>query len=343
MRHPVILVSDERMLGHETGAGHPERPDRLRAVTAALKSEAIEEARWIAPPLVDAEHVGRVHDPAYVERLASLRGQSAQLDPDTSMSPGSWDAAQVAAGAASEAVRAVCAEEGTRAFALVRPPGHHAERARAMGFCLLNNVALAAELAIHDFGCERVLIVDWDVHHGNGTQAIFDDRADVLLFSTHQSPCYPGTGAADEVGRGDGRGFTVNVPLPPGLGDPDHLAVFDRLLTPIAASYDPDLFLVSAGFDAHREDPLAQMEVTEAGFAALCEVVTGLADRHAEGRLALVLEGGYDLGALSRSVVAVTRVLAGQDAKRVVAEPGEAALRAIDRARAVQLPFWKFD
>jgi acetoin utilization deacetylase AcuC-like enzyme len=273
-----------------------------------------------------AEAVARVHRPEHVAAMQALRGRSAALDPDTSTSPGSVDAAFLAAGAAIEAVEALFDGRAGRSFALVRPPGHHAEADHAMGFCLFNNVAVAAEHARRTLGCERVLIVDWDVHHGNGTQHIFEARRDVLVFNTHQFPFYPGTGALQENGRGEGEGFTVNVPLPKGLGDSDYGAVFREILTPVATQFKPDLVLVSAGFDAHRDDPLAQMRVTEEGFAHLCGSVVALADQLCQGRVALVLEGGYNLEALARSVRASVGVLAGERAPEVQAESPKGSL-----------------
>jgi acetoin utilization deacetylase AcuC-like enzyme len=296
------LYFDDRMLAHDPGRGHPERPDRLRAIRAALEGAPGE---WVVPAPAAREDLLRVHDAAHVDRIEALRGRVAGLDPDTATSPGSVEAALLAAGAAVQAVDA-----GGRAFALVRPPGHHAEPDRAMGFCLFNNVAVAAAHALAT-GRERVLVVDWDVHHGNGTQDAFYDRDDVLFFSTHRFPFYPGTGGAREHGRGPGEGYTVDVPLPPGLGDGDYARVFSEVLLPIADDFRPDLVLVSAGFDAHRDDPLGGMALTEEGFATLCGVVADIADRHAGGRLVLVLEGGYDLRGLARGVRACADVLGG--------------------------------
>jgi acetoin utilization deacetylase AcuC-like enzyme len=219
-------------------------------------------------------------------------------------------------------VRSVISGDAAQAFALGRPPGHHAERAAGMGFCQFNNIAVAAAHAIADHGVERVLIVDWDVHHGNGTQHIFEDRADVLVFNAHQHPLYPGTGAIDETGRGPGADCTVNAPLPAGSDDATYIALFRELLLPIADAYEPQLILVSAGFDAHERDPLGGMRVTTSGFATLCRMVADLAERQSDGRLALVLEGGYDLDGLAEGVRACVDVLSGKapDAEAEVAE-----------------------
>jgi acetoin utilization deacetylase AcuC-like enzyme len=237
----------------------------------------------------------------------------------------------MAAGAAVSAVDAVVRGEASggtrRAFALVRPPGHHAEMTRPMGFCIINNIAVATRHAQHELGIKRVLIVDWDVHHGNGTQHSFLHRADVLFVSLHQFPFYPGTGALQETGSGDGDGYTVNVPFPGGCHDGDYRAAFRDIIVPVANAFEPDLVMVSAGFDAHRLDPLAGMEATEEGYADMAATVASIADEHADGRLVLTLEGGYDLGALGRSVRACVDVLTGTSA------PGQAI--SADRGGAV--------
>ncbi len=311
MPENVALFTDARMLEHDAGAGHVERPARLETLLGLIDAlpEGVSSATTAEP--VARELVHAVHDPRYVERLASFAGRSARLDPDTSMSPSSWLAAQIAAGCAVRAVESVLAGEARRAFALVRPPGHHAERDRAMGFCLLNNVAIAASRALSDPACARVLIVDWDVHHGNGTQHIFEARDDVLFFSVHQHPFYPGTGLLHETGHGRGAGFTVNAPIPAGCGDREYARLLTDLLGPTARRFRPDLILVSAGFDAHENDPLGGMRVTADGFGALAGLVATLADELCDGRLALCLEGGYDLGGLGACVTRVLEVLAG--------------------------------
>jgi acetoin utilization deacetylase AcuC-like enzyme len=320
---PVLLMTDDAMRAHNpgagagAGAGHPERPERLRAIVEELHRASVEGATWAKPQAAKREWIERVHDRAYIDQIDSLRGRSAQLDEDTAVSPGSVEAAYLAVSSAIGAVADMMNGTSHTAFALVRPPGHHAEHDRAMGFCLFNNIAIAAAHAIAELGVERVLIVDWDVHHGNGTQHLFEDRSDVLVFNTHQWPMYPGTGALHEVGRGEGEGFTVNCPLPAGMDDAAYLSVFNRLLAPIADAYRPQLVLVSAGFDAHRDDPLGEMKLSDDGFAAMCGIARDIAHRHADGRLALVLEGGYDLAALSRSVLRCVEVLAGASPPQV--------------------------
>ncbi len=338
MADDVLLVTDARMVDHDPGRGHPERPDRLRAVLDLLDRAPVSGSRSVAATPATPAQAGRVHTPHHLARVESARGRATHLDPDTGTSPASVEAAWLAAGAAVQAVEAVVTGDARRSFALVRPPGHHAEPDRVMGFCLLSNVAIAAAHARAALGCERVLIVDWDVHHGNGTARAFRDRDDVLFFSTHQAPFYPGTGPAEDVGAGPGEGYTLNVPLPAGAGDGDLAAALTDVLGPAAEAFRPDLVLVSAGFDAHRADPLGGMQCTADGFAALCGVVRDLADRHADGRLALVLEGGYDLAALAASVRACVQVLAGETPPPL-ASPGVGA-RALQAAAAVARRYW---
>jgi acetoin utilization deacetylase AcuC-like enzyme len=328
----TIILTDPQFLEHDPGAGHPESPARLDAVLADLARAPLAGVTVEAPrPATDTE-IDAVHDPAYRELLAALAGRRAQLDPDTTTSPGSWAAATRAAGAAVGAVEAVMSGRAASAFALVRPPGHHAEPDRAMGFCLLNNAAIAAEAA-RRAGAERVLIVDWDVHHGNGTQDVFADRPDVLYMSVHQYPFYPGTGAADEIGVGAGRGATVNCPLPGGQGDADYGVVFHDLFLPVGRAFAPDIVIVSAGFDAHARDPLAEMQVSERGFAAMTTALAELAAGACGGKLALLLEGGYDLAALAGSVRASLEALGGRR-DDFPAGAGPEAPRAVAAARA---------
>ncbi|MCC6522000.1 MAG: histone deacetylase [Polyangiaceae bacterium] len=343
MRSPaddvILLLTDPRMRRHEPGPGHPERPARLATVCAAL--DGARGTRWAEAPAAERAALERVHAPAYVEHIESLRGHPASLDADTHLSAGSVEAAYLAAGAAVEAVTAVVDGRARSAFALVRPPGHHAEADHGMGFCVFNNVAIAAAHARAALGLERVLVVDWDVHHGNGTQAAFLARSDVLFMSLHQFPFYPGTGALEEVGAGEGRGFTVNVPFPEGRGNADYARALEDVLAPIAAAYRPELVLVSAGFDAHAADPLAEMRLTEEGFAAMTGLVRDIADEHAAGRLVLLLEGGYDLRALAESTRACVEVLAGATPPSFAGttERGGAVLGRLERELA---PYWRF-
>jgi acetoin utilization deacetylase AcuC-like enzyme len=327
----TIVITDRRFLDHDPGAGHPESPARLDAVLGDLARAPVAGVSIEAPRFATDAEIEAVHPAEYREALAALAGRRAQLDPDTLTSPGSWDAARLAAGAAVDAVRATMTGRARNAFALVRPPGHHAEPDQAMGFCLLNNAAIAAEAA-RRAGAARVLIVDWDVHHGNGTQDIFAARDDVLYMSVHQYPFYPGTGAASEVGAGAGRGATVNCPLPGGQGDADYGVVFHDLFLPVARAFRPELVIVSAGYDAHARDPLAGMRVSERGFAAMATVLTQLAEETCGGKLALMLEGGYDLPALTASVRATLEVMTGRR-EEFPGGPQTTTLHAIDQAR----------
>ena len=327
----TLLLADEAMLAHDQGRGHPESPARLQAIMQRLLARPVAGTRWQTPRAASREQVARVHGSAYLDLVEQVRGQTLHIDEDVAMAPGSTDASFLAAGAAIDAVEAVVAGAARNAFALVRPPGHHAEADRAMGFCVLANVAIAAEHARQVLGLQRVLIVDWDVHHGNGTQHIFEGRDDVLVFNTHQWPHYPGSGGLHEQGRGAGLGYTVNVPLPGGMGDGDYAAMFREVLVPVAEAFRPDLVLVSAGFDAHRDDPLGDMQVTAEGFAGLCAVAREIAEDSAGGRLVLALEGGYDLAGLADSVHACVEVLAGATPPTPPRPSlaGEAALRSL--------------
>ncbi|TKB93636.1 MAG: histone deacetylase [Nitrospira sp.] len=299
------LVYHPAYLEHDMGAGHPESPNRLRAILQRLE-ESGTTARLvrIEPRKAEDEWITQVHTPNYLTALSLQAPASGRvsLDPDTSMSPGTLHAAYLAAGGALAAVDAIMAQEVDHVFCAVRPPGHHAEAERAMGFCFFNNVAIAARYLQKKYGLTRVLIVDWDVHHGNGTQHSFENDPSVLFFSTHQYPHYPGTGREAERGKGTGEGFTINVPMEAGEGDDEYRAVFQKVLVAAADDFKPEFVIISAGFDAHKDDPLASMGLTESGYAELTEIVAGIATRHANGRILSSLEGGYNLTALAASV-----------------------------------------
>ena len=300
----------EACLRHEIDVDHPERPERLEAVLSILRSPRYADCvAWHEAPLVSRHDLELVHAGEYLDRLADTAGRDRSwFDPDTRANPYTWEAAQRAAGAAVAAVDAAYVGQ-PKSFCVVRPPGHHAERDRAMGFCFLNNVAIAAAHAVARCGAGRVAIIDWDVHHGNGTQHIFEDRADVLYVSLHQYPHYPGTGSSAERGRGRGVGCTMNLPLEPGAGDNEYIEAFDAHVVPALKEYAPELILVSAGFDAHWRDPLAGMRVSSDGYRAMTERLTGCAERSAEGRIVHLLEGGYDLSGLEEGMTAVADVL----------------------------------
>ncbi len=303
-------------LNHDMGTHHPESPDRLRSILTRLEaSGTMPQLVRLEPDSPDKEWVAswitKVHAPAYLKELQKLSpaGGRVDLDADTSISSGSLNAACVAVAGALTAADAIMEGRVQNAFCAVRPPGHHAESKHAMGFCLFNNVAITARYLQQRHGLERVAIVDWDVHHGNGTQHTFYEDPSVFFFSTHQYPFYPGTGKADETGSGRGTGYTKNVPLPAGMGDIEYLEIFNSVLRPALKAYRPDVVIVSAGFDAHRDDPLAGMNVTTDGYAALTRVVTEIAGEFCQGRLLSCLEGGYNLNALGASVESHLRVM----------------------------------
>ncbi len=339
----LILVSSARFAEHQTPPGHPERPERAGVMNAVAARRRAAGGEVVAPRAATGEQLARVHDAAYLHRLSETSGHAVALDPDTYTSPESHEIALLAAGAAVDATERVMATTHTAALAMVRPPGHHAERHRAMGFCLFNNVAVAAAHA-RALGAGRVAIVDFDVHHGNGTQHTFENDASVLYISTHQYPYYPGTGAADEVGTGDGAGFTVNVPLESGAVDADYRVAFDEIVLPVVRQFKPALILVSAGFDAHERDPLATMRLTAGAFGAMTMGLRRVAEETCSGRMALVTEGGYDLQALAASLDETVNALVGPLAEPVWPEATLASGRgrtAVDRVKKAIAPFWK--
>jgi acetoin utilization deacetylase AcuC-like enzyme len=303
-----------------------------------------QRGRIVQPPRAATRaELRRVHSAAHLSTIDATAGRAASLDPDTYTSPESRDVALLAAGAAIGGVEAIVQSRATRVMALVRPPGHHAERDRAMGFCLYNNVAAAAAHAL-TLGMERVVIMDYDVHHGNGTQWSFYEDPRVLYVSTHQYPFYPGTGAADDVGRGKGAGFTVNVPLEAGSTDGDYDEVFKALVIPVIDQFRPELLLISAGYDAHERDSLARMRLSTAGYTALTKSLCDAADRHCHGRVVAVTEGGYDLTALKACLESTIAVLDGASVPLPSEPPRPATQRsrmAIAQVRSAQSMYWK--
>jgi acetoin utilization deacetylase AcuC-like enzyme len=343
---PLVVLDDDLFLQHAAPEEHPERAARLLAVRQGLSNAAQAlGATYTKVPFGDADEtqLARVHDPAYIESLGHLAGRSGFLDSDTFLSPSSVAAARRAAGSAAGLVRALADGQARVGFALPRPPGHHALADRAMGFCLFNNVAVAAAEA-RSRGHERVLVLDWDVHHGNGTEAMFYGDPAVLFISLHQSPNYPGTGAVTDVGEEAGRGATVNLPLPKGGTDSVYAAAFERVVLPIIEQFAPTFTLVSCGFDAHERDPLAEMRLSARGFGSMTRSL--LARLPQTCPVGVVLEGGYDLEALTASSDEVARALLG-------AAPGESTTRhaaaegrdaeALDAIGRVQKAFWKLD
>jgi len=307
------ILKDDKYLDHCTGDDHPECPERLQALYTMLEDPDM-AGRFQDVPARPAskEELRQVHSTQYIKDLEATEACAfTALDSDTATCALSHEAALMAAGGLCRAVDLVCSGELHNAFALVRPPGHHAEKSCAKGFCLYNNVAIAAKFAQNRLGLERVLIVDWDLHHGNGTQHCFEQDPTVLYFSVHQRRTFPGSGKFREAGKGGGKGYTVNLPLPEGCGDGEYLLLFERILKPMALEFAPEIVLVSAGFDVHFADPLGSMTVTPSGFAGLTRSVMEIAETSCKAKVVLTLEGGYNLEALRDSVKAVLLELAG--------------------------------
>ena len=340
MQKTLALVDDPLFCEHRAPAGHPERPERLHAARAAIARADIDLQRVdLATREATNDELARVHDEAYLIRLGQAAGQSGYFDEDTFYSDQSVAAARAGAGAALVITDALLDRRAHYGLALVRPPGHHARRSGAMGFCLLNNVAVAAAHA-RARGVERVAIVDFDVHHGNGTQEIFYDDPSVLFVSLHQSPLYPGSGATEESGRGDGRGYTLNVPLSAGAGDAVYGAAIDRIIAPVLEAYRPGLLLFSAGFDAHARDPLAQMELSEAGFRAIVRRTLAALDPSVP--VGMSLEGGYDLSGLGGSLAAALEGLGEGPTREIPTERlWQAHERDLRAAAAAAAELWK--
>ena len=303
----TLLYTHEACLEHDPGSYHPESPARLKAVLEALAAPEFAGLKRREAPQADLADIARVHPRQYIEHVLAAVPKSghAGLDPDTVLSPRSGEAALRAAGAACAAVDAVVEGEAETAFCATRPPGHHAEPSRSMGFCLFNNVAIAAERAREVHGLERVAVIDFDVHHGNGTQAMFEDEANLFYASTHQFPLYPGTGSPGETGVGN----IFNVPLRPMAGSVEFRRAYSEHILPALDDFRPDLVIISAGFDAHRRDPLAQLELHEDDYGWVTEQLMQCAARHASGRVVSALEGGYDLQALKASTTTHVRAL----------------------------------
>ncbi|HZY60517.1 MAG TPA: histone deacetylase [Candidatus Binataceae bacterium] len=340
----TALITDRHYLEHAPGRGHPERPERVKVLLDMAAGLDRAGLARIAPREATVAEIELCHEPRYVSLVRQTATRdSYDFDPDTHASRATYHTSLLAAGGVLTAVEAVLGGEADNGFALVRPPGHHALPDRAMGFCFFNNVAIAARYLTEVKGLGRVMILDWDVHHGNGTQDIFYDSPRVLYCSLHQFPHYPGTGSAREIGDGEGRGYTVNLPMPATFGDAEYLAAFDRVIMPIGRQFRPDFILVSAGFDCHFRDPLADMRVTEAGFAAMARRLKRLAAECCGGRMALTLEGGYDLGALASSVREVIEELGCEADERIDSAPADRIGWLLDKVCKELAPFWKLE
>ena len=336
------VVIDRDFLKHEPGPFHPERPERLKVLLDLTAELDARDFQLLPPRRASREEVLFCHTGEYIELLeATSQRNRYALDGDTVTCRDSFAIGLLAVGGLLKLLDSIAAAEFCNGFALVRPPGHHALRDRAMGFCLFNTVAIAAHYLKRRYGAKRILIMDWDVHHGNGTQDAFYRDPSVLYLSTHQYPFYPGTGAIEEVGREQGEGYTVNVPLPAGCGDEEYIKVFKEIIVPVADKYQPEWVLISAGFDPHDRDPLAGMAVTENGFGAMASMLLDVAERHAGGKIAFLLEGGYDLKALKNSVACVF-----QEMKKVGERPmpvnagGETIQPLIRTVLQVQERYW---
>ena len=334
------LVIDTRYQDHQPGRRHPERPARIGSLLRAVESCPRPGLKPLTPRLATEAEIGLIHDTAHIARVAATAGRPRfAFDADTEVSALSFETARLATGGLLTILDAIMDGEVENGFGLVRPPGHHAERNRAMGFCLFNSAAIGAQYLRDRHGLDRVLLMDWDLHHGNGSQHSFYGDPGVLYASTHQYPWYPGTGAAEEVGQGAGAGYTVNLPVAAGWGDAEYHHLLETILDPICRQFDPQFVLISAGFDAHARDPLGGLQMTEAGFASLARVLLRVARDHAQGRCAAVLEGGYDLTGLEKSVL---RVLDEMDGEHLDAPLPEADSRPLlPQVVTVQRTYWE--
>ena len=329
MRKTVVVV-DAEYLKHAPGDFHPERPERIQVLLDFAAELDKQRFQLLPPKAATRAEIEACHGSDYISLVESTSQRNRYaLDGDTITCRDSFGVGLLAVGGLLRLLDSVAARESQNGFALVRPPGHHALRDQAMGFCLFNTIAIGAQYLKRAHAAKRVLIMDWDVHHGNGTQDAFYDDPSVLFISTHQYPYYPGTGAVEETGIKEGEGYTINVPLPAGCADAEYLRVFHDIVVPAAKKFAPEWILVSAGFDPHRRDPLGGMGVTEEGFAGMAELLVQLADQHADGKIAFLLEGGYDLTALRNSVAAVLRVMQQQTNPQDTLRPGGDSIKPL--------------
>ena len=338
----TAVVIDSDYLKHDPGYLHPERPERLKVLLDLPKELDTKSFELLLPRAAVREEIETCHSGEYISLVeATSQKNRYALDGDTVTCRDSFGIGLLAAGGLLQLIDSIEAAEFRNGFALVRPPGHHALRDRAMGFCLFNTVAIGAHHLKRRYGAKRIMIMDWDVHHGNGTQDAFYRDRSVLYVSTHQYPFYPGTGAVREAGAAEGEGFTVNIPLPAGCGDAEYLRVFKEIVAPIGEKFRPDWILVSAGFDPHQRDPLGAMDVTEQGFGAMAAMLLRLAEKHCGGKIAFLLEGGYDLAALKNSVLAVLQQMKGPAAAQIsVGSGGESVQSLIRNVLEFQEKYW---
>jgi len=349
MSRKTGIVKDKRYLLHSAGFSHPESPERLAGIYEMLDNPAMSwKFTQIEAREATHDEIATVHSPSYVDFIASTAGKDCvMLDADTITSPETYSIAKLAVGGVCNAIDHVIDGSVDNAFAFVRPPGHHAGRDTAAGFCIFNNVAIGAMHAILKHRLKRVMIVDWDLHHGNGTQSIFYREPRVLYFSTHQYPHYPGTGSLQEIGQGKGEGYTINVPMRAGATDASYVNIFRKILEPVALEYQPELLLLSAGFDAYFKDPLGGMRITPDGFAALTRILLNIADVCCRGRLVAVLEGGYHVAGLAKSAKSVLEEMLDENhfsQERFFAmeqDIDENTDQLIRQVTSVVRPFWK--
>jgi acetoin utilization deacetylase AcuC-like enzyme len=333
----TTVFYDPLYLEHDTGYGHPERAERLEATLQILRKSGLsEKVQIVAPRDATIEEIQLVHPKGYIEKVKSVaESGGGYLDMDTPVSPKSYQAALRSAGASLEGLERIFAGEIDNAFCLQRPPGHHATATQGMGFCLFNNNAVASRFAMENLGVERVFILDWDAHHGNGIQDIFYDDNKVLYVSLHQYPHYPGSGSYHEVGSGAGEGYTVNFPLPPRSGEDVYLTAFDQVILPIARQYDPQLVLISAGYDGHYSDPLCSMNLSASTYSEMAIRLKGLAEETCGGKMLASLEGGYDLLGIAASMTNTIAVLADEDIR--VQEPEGPSMGAPSTGRGMEI------
>lgn len=337
------IVKDWRYMEHDMGAFHVENPKRIEAIYRMVEKDISFPYTEIEPRPAKEKEIRMVHASSYVNAIKETSGKGRmQLDPDTATSARSYEVALLAAGGLLKAIDLVMDGKIQNGFAIVRPPGHHAEASRAMGFCLFNNIAVGAEYLVQNHGIKRILVIDWDLHHGNGTQHSFYSRSDILYFSTHQFPHYPGTGSWDEIGQDKGKGFTVNVPLSGGKTDEDYLYIFRKILSPIASDFKPEFILVSAGFDIYKADPLGGMLISADGFGAFTSELMSIAHKFSKDRILFTLEGGYDLQGLSEGVKQVLLYLGGEGKKPQIGEDiSPITERELAPVFDIQKQFWK--